>query len=150
MNLFYLVRKEDVTGISGVGKVAQGVQFDSGRCVLEWLTAVASMAVYQSIDDVIAIHGHNGSTVVEWQNHPRFAIGQRVFGIIDNAGFVGVVKAMRTAHDHPLPEYLVEGFSQKPIWCWEGELFLETDKDVHPKTIENILRDTAPEAADAE
>jgi len=144
MNCFSLVRKEDITGISGVGKVAQGIQFDSGRCVIEWLTSVNSISVYQSIDDVIAIHGHNGATVIEWEmSFPRFSVGQRVFGIIDNAGFVGSVTAIRRAHDHPLPEYLIEGFSQKPIWCFEGELFLETDKDVHPKTIENILRTEA-------
>lgn len=36
----------------------QGVIFDSGKCVLSWLTAVESISVYDSFDDMIRIHGH--------------------------------------------------------------------------------------------
>ncbi len=47
-----------------VSVVAQGVIFDSGRCSMEWVSDHPSVATYQSIDDVIAIHGHGGSTHV--------------------------------------------------------------------------------------
>lgn len=66
MRLFYLLRLEDETGISGVGRVAEGVQFSDGTCVLRWLTMNGSTAVYDSSADLEAIHGHGGKTVLEW------------------------------------------------------------------------------------
>lgn len=71
MQTFKLYRDEDPSGVSGVGFVAEGVQFASGKCVLAWTTAVQSIAVYDSIADLVAIHGHDGKTRVRWQ--PEFA-----------------------------------------------------------------------------
>ena len=64
--LFVLNRKVDATGVSGTGIVAQGVLFANGKCALAWVTAFTSITVYDSIDDVEAIHGHDGQTVIEW------------------------------------------------------------------------------------
>ena len=66
MKLFELVRLEDETGISGTGVVAQGVEFDSGKCVMQWLTKINSTAVYDSIQDLQAIHGHGGKTIIRY------------------------------------------------------------------------------------
>jgi hypothetical protein len=66
MKRFNLYRKEDESGISGTGVVAQGVQFDDDTCTLRWLTGTASTAVYDSIDDIETIHGHGGKTIVDW------------------------------------------------------------------------------------
>jgi len=65
--VFYLVRLEDETGTSGTGIVADGVQFQDGTCSLCWATDVSSVAVYKSIDDVKAIHGHGGKTRIMWE-----------------------------------------------------------------------------------
>jgi hypothetical protein len=64
---FHLHRREDESGVSGTGVVADGVQLSDGRCVLHWLTAVSSVAIYNSIEDLMAIHGHNGKTIVQWE-----------------------------------------------------------------------------------
>lgn len=64
MRLFELHRDEDETGISGTGKVAQGVIFANGQCALTWLTDVSSVAIYANVADVVAIHGHGGKTRV--------------------------------------------------------------------------------------
>ena len=66
MDLFYLQRLEDETGISGVGIVAEGVRFSSGKCVLTWLTEFSSIAIYDNIDLIDKIHGHAGKTVIVW------------------------------------------------------------------------------------
>lgn len=63
---FVLNRKTDATGTSGTGEVAEGVEFSDGTCVLHWLTQYSSVALYKDIDMVTLIHGHEGSTVVEW------------------------------------------------------------------------------------
>jgi len=62
---FILNRLEDESGVSGKGHVAIGVIFPSGRCVMEWLVHPYTMGWYTKIEDVIAVHGHNGKTEVE-------------------------------------------------------------------------------------
>ena len=66
MRHFHLVRDVDQSGVSGTGIVAEGVQFTNGKCALCWLTNKSSIAVYDSFDDLIAIHGHNGATKAVW------------------------------------------------------------------------------------
>jgi len=64
MRTFKLVRTEDESGISGTGVVAEGVQFSNGWCAMSWLTAMHSVAIYPNVQQLQAIHGHNGRTVV--------------------------------------------------------------------------------------
>lgn len=66
MRLFELHRDHDVSGVSGIGIVAEGVQFSDGTCVVRWVASRGSTVVWQSIDDVVAIHGHGGATRVVW------------------------------------------------------------------------------------
>lgn len=61
---FHLQRDQDATGTSGTGRVADGVVFVDGAAALRWRTAVSSTAVYDSISDLEAIHGHGGLTRV--------------------------------------------------------------------------------------
>lgn len=63
---FNLIRDEDVSGVSGEGLVAEGVVFSNGKAVLAWMTDKASVAVYDSVKDLIAIHGHDGKTRTEF------------------------------------------------------------------------------------
>lgn len=67
MRTFLLRRSVDITGASGTGVVCEGVQFSDGVCVLRWLTARRSTAIYASIDDLVTIHSHEGLTTVEWE-----------------------------------------------------------------------------------
>lgn len=62
---FLLVRDEDVTGVSGEGTVAEGIEYSDGVCSMHWIVPPAqSTTVYNSIEDVATIHGHNGATKV--------------------------------------------------------------------------------------
>lgn len=67
---FHLVRKEDASGISGVGIVAQGVEWSNGFVSMSWLTPISSVCVYTSIHSVEAIHGHDGRTEIVWDDPP--------------------------------------------------------------------------------
>ena len=64
MRRFILDRKEDATGVSGTGRVAEGIVFSNGWCSLTWLTSHTSVVFYPCIDDVEFIHGHGGKTQV--------------------------------------------------------------------------------------
>jgi len=66
--LFVLRRHEDLSGLSGTGDVAWGVEFPDGTAVLRWNTEPhASTNIYQNVDELIYIHGHEGRTVIVWQ-----------------------------------------------------------------------------------
>lgn len=63
MRNFELHRDIDVSGISGTGVVAEGVVFSDGVAVVRWIVGESrSTVVWDSIEDVIKIHGHNGAT----------------------------------------------------------------------------------------
>jgi hypothetical protein len=64
--LFGLNRGEDVTGVSGTGTVAHGVQFPDGTVVLRWAGEFASTVVWESLDAAMHVHGHDGRTRVAW------------------------------------------------------------------------------------
>lgn len=66
MRTFMLHRTEDESGVSGIGLVAEGVEFTGGKCVLSWLTEHTSVAVYDDINILEAIHGHGGKTEIQW------------------------------------------------------------------------------------
>jgi hypothetical protein len=66
---FLLVRDVDVSGSSGCGVVADGVLSDSGKAALFWRGGRAGargIGLYDSLDDLRRIHGHDGLTMVEF------------------------------------------------------------------------------------
>lgn len=66
MRRFVLIRVEDLTGVSGTGEVAEGTMFSSGLAVIRWLREPYAMGVYQTLDDVISVHGHEGRTQLQF------------------------------------------------------------------------------------
>ena len=63
---FALIRREDVTGLSGTGHVADGVRWPDGTCVVRWRGTHATTTVYAGLPDVIALHLHGGKTHLRW------------------------------------------------------------------------------------
>jgi hypothetical protein len=63
---FILCRDEDVSGLSGVGYVAEGVMFWDGVCAMRWRTQIRSTTVYDTMDDLLAIHSHEGRSTIKW------------------------------------------------------------------------------------
>ena len=63
---FKIVRFEDVSGVSGVGVVAEGCLFHDGQAVLSWFGRHHTIEVAPDIQDIIAIHGHGGKTKLIW------------------------------------------------------------------------------------
>lgn len=65
---FHLERVEDVSGVSGVGVVAEGVQFSNGVVALHWTSEFPTSVVFhhRGMESVEAVHGHGGKTKVVW------------------------------------------------------------------------------------
>lgn len=67
MRTFVLIRDQDVSGISGTGKVAEGVEFSDGSVVMRWVVGhYMTTTMHDSIESVEAIHGHDGKTRIEY------------------------------------------------------------------------------------
>ncbi len=62
---FYLNRLVDVSGISGTGPVADGVEFSDHVCVIHWRN-YRSISIYRNAEDMMLVHGHDGKTVLVW------------------------------------------------------------------------------------
>lgn len=66
---FVLQRNKDISGLSGTGVVAEGVQFSDGRVAVRWRPSKhgsGNTASWDSVEELIAIHGHEGATVIRW------------------------------------------------------------------------------------
>jgi hypothetical protein len=59
-----MLRHEDVHGNSGCGVVAEGCIFDSGMCVMTWISEVSTVTTFKSILDVKKLHSHDGKTEI--------------------------------------------------------------------------------------
>lgn len=64
--LFFLQRNQDLSGVSGTGDVAWGVEWPDGTAVLRWHAdangAPHCTSLWNSVEDIKRIHGHEGAT----------------------------------------------------------------------------------------
>lgn len=69
--LFVLQRHIDVSGFSGVGTVAEGVQWSDGTVSLRWRGDLPSVTFWQvGIAAIEGVHGHGGATEVLFISDP--------------------------------------------------------------------------------
>lgn len=75
MRTFVLRRNKDVSGVSGVGTVAEGIEFSDGVVALRWLVPAGNpgsgnptSVVFhdRGVESVEKIHGHSGATQIVW------------------------------------------------------------------------------------
>jgi hypothetical protein len=63
---FRLIRNRDITGVSGTGHVADGVQWPDGTATVRWRGDRPSTVHWDDIAHAEAVHGHGGATRIEW------------------------------------------------------------------------------------
>lgn len=68
--LFHLQRDTDITGISGTGIVAHGVQWPDHTVTIRWTGDQPSTVNWSHLNDAIAVHGHGGHTRIIWADNP--------------------------------------------------------------------------------
>mgnify|MGYP001617002636 CR=1 FL=1 len=62
--LFYLQRDKDISGVSGIGNVADGVEFANGMCALSFHSEFPHCNVYLNMRALLEVHGHEGATKI--------------------------------------------------------------------------------------
>lgn len=62
MRRFLLWRKQDPTGVSGTGIVAEGCEFGDGTVVVRWRGETATTTMHASMESVRQVHLHGGAT----------------------------------------------------------------------------------------
>ena len=63
---FYLHRVTDITGVSGTGRVADGILWTDGSADIRWLGDRPSAVHWDRFEDALAVHGHGGATHIVW------------------------------------------------------------------------------------
>ncbi|WP_416976670.1 hypothetical protein [Streptomyces sp. T028] len=75
--LFVLQRDTDVTGVSGPGPVADGVLWPDGTVVLRWRER-PSTSVWDSLDLMLSVHGHDGATRAVWADEDTVPVASHL------------------------------------------------------------------------
>ncbi|MFF0341944.1 hypothetical protein [Kribbella sp. NPDC004875] len=64
---FELHRHVDVSGVSGTGVIAEGVEWSDRTVALRWGGQYPTTTVWQDgVEALLAIHGHGGATTIRW------------------------------------------------------------------------------------
>lgn len=63
---FYLQRHTDVSGVSGTGRVADGILWPDNTVSIRWLGDRPSTVFWDRLEDAVTVHGHGGATVIVW------------------------------------------------------------------------------------
>lgn len=68
---FYLERENDVTGLSGTGRVLEGVLWQGGKVTVQWRPPLSTITIYDSFEifEQLHVHVHSSTNVVRWLEH---------------------------------------------------------------------------------
>jgi len=102
---FVLQRDADISGVSGEGIVADGVEFPDGCVALRWRGGHPTSVVFhdRGMESVEAIHGHGGNTRIVYVTED---IGERAAEVAEaetrgwNAAVEAAVNAVRALCNH--------------------------------------------------
>ncbi|MGZ0231156.1 hypothetical protein [Streptomyces sp. CPS1] len=67
---FHLQRNHDVTGVSGTGRVADGILWSDGTVSIRWLGDRPSTVFWDDLAHAEHVHGHGGHTRIVWDDEP--------------------------------------------------------------------------------
>ena len=67
---FWLYRREDQSGVSGTGYVAEGVEWTDGRVDVRFLSTHKTDNGFPNLKELMNLHGHDGGTEIVWIDPP--------------------------------------------------------------------------------
>lgn len=93
---FGLIRQHDVTGVSGTGRVAEGVQWPDGTVSVRWRGPRPSIVHWGGLADVEAVHGHGGHTHIAWDDQQQTDDPAAAHAVVDTVTREQLHHAIRT------------------------------------------------------
>lgn len=112
---FALVRTTDVSGVSGTGTVAYGVEFPDRTVALRWVGGNPTSVVFHDngMESVEAIHGHSGATQIMWLSED---LGPRAAEMdeCESRGYAKGVDSAREAVAALAPTWAVKFYVNRP------------------------------------
>ena len=119
--LFHLQRDTDITGVSGTGRVADGVLWPDGTATLRWLGDRASTVHWDRIGDAKAVHGHGGATRIVLNDSPGARLGRiaAAHSKDQTAGGMTSGDCTECGHAWPCPTYTWATSERDPLATWD-------------------------------
>ncbi|NML55331.1 hypothetical protein HHL19_16295 [Streptomyces sp. R302] len=121
---FVLVRDVDVSGVSGTGIVANGIEFPDGHAAIHWTgSRWPTTTPHSCMESVTDIHSHEGATRVVWE---PTAIPQAEYSSVWPE-LIGWVQAAQEDGEQITPEELLAYLSElkrramEPVRRWMEE-----------------------------
>lgn len=118
--LFDLIRDTDVSGVSGTGKVAEGVIFSDGHAAVHWLGTWPTTTPHPSIASIKAVHGHGGATRIVL-NDPADRLSRIAAAHSKDAAGGGLTDGDcdECGHPHPCPTYVWATTDRDVLATWD-------------------------------
>ena len=69
---FILKRDEDVSGVSGTGIVAEGIEFSDGKVIIRFLSSLSTITIFDNMKGLKHTSLHKGATKVVWIDQEPF------------------------------------------------------------------------------
>lgn len=120
--LFELHRDTDISGVSGTGKVAEGVIFSDGEAVIHWLgTWPTTTAHPQGVASIKAVHGHGGATRIVLADDPATRLARIAEAHSKTVGAGGTTDGLcgECELPHPCPTFTWATTDRDPLATWD-------------------------------
>ncbi|MGY0062789.1 hypothetical protein ACWY4P_40690 [Streptomyces sp. LZ34] len=142
---FHLQRNTDITGVSGTGRVADGILWPDGTASVRWTGERPSVVFWDGgIADAEHVHGHGGHTRIVWDDpepvtEPQVSVcqtGQISEAAAEALGALVEVAKQGMRDGSPLCPHCPDGHTLPDHGQpWGAHVGPERDGDGHPTTI---------------
>jgi hypothetical protein len=120
--LFELHRDADVSGVSGTGKVAEGVLFSDGEAAIHWLGQWPTTTAHpRGLASIKAVHGHGGATRIVLSDSPADRLSRIAQAHSKDQAAAGSTsgECSECGHAWPCPTYAWATEERDPLAPWD-------------------------------
>jgi len=119
---FHLQRTTDITGVSGTGRVADGVLWPDQTVSIHWRGDRPSTVIWPRLEDAEAVHGHGGATRIVWDDDRLAARLGRIAAahskyVDQHGGTTG--ECVECGNRWPCPTYAWATEDRGPLATWD-------------------------------